>query len=71
MTTTGEVAKGILIFFCGCYLLMTLAQAVSGQLAFAAFLLAGFSIPLTYVIYGYVKDKTRKSSVQPQKDNSV
>ncbi len=64
MTAAGEVAKGILIFCCGYFLLTAIVQAISGQLALATFMLAGFSIPLTYVIYGYVKEKTRKLKTQ-------
>jgi hypothetical protein len=64
MTTVGGVTKGILIFFCGYFLLIAVGQAMSGQLVLAAFMLIGFSIPLTYVIYCYVKDKTRKPKIQ-------
>ncbi|MCW4001066.1 MAG: hypothetical protein NWE93_12585 [Candidatus Bathyarchaeota archaeon] len=60
MTTTGDVAKGILIFFCGCFLLAAMGQAKSGQTVMAAFMLAIFLLLLSYVTYGYVKDKQRK-----------
>jgi len=42
MTKLGEVAKGILIFCCGYYLLFVAGQAASGQTALAAFMFAGF-----------------------------
>ncbi len=61
MTKAGDVAKGILIFFCGCYLLAAIGQALGGQTAMAAFMLVIFSLLLSYVIYGYVKDKARKT----------
>jgi multisubunit Na+/H+ antiporter MnhB subunit len=61
MTTAVEVAKGILLFCCGYFLSIAIAQAMSGQLALAAFMLVGFSIPLTYFIYGYVKEKQEKA----------
>jgi hypothetical protein len=57
MTASGEIAKGILIFCCGYYLLMAIGQAVSGQTVIVAFMLVGFLIPLSIVIHGYVRDK--------------
>lgn len=61
MTATGEIAKGIFIFFCLIYLLAALGQAASGQTAMATFMLACFGILLLIVIYGYAKDtKNRK-----------
>jgi membrane protein implicated in regulation of membrane protease activity len=62
--TTGEVAKGILIFCCGYFLFMALVQAASGQTALAVFMFVGFSLPLTYVIYGYAKDRKRKAKTK-------
>jgi hypothetical protein len=59
MTASGEIAKGILIFCCGYYLLMAIGQAISGQTALAAFMLVGFLIPLSIVTHGYVKDKRK------------
>ncbi len=57
MTTTGDVAKGILIFCCGYFVLIMIVQATTGQTVLAMFMLVGFMIPLSIVIYGYVKDK--------------
>jgi hypothetical protein len=62
MTTVGEIAKGILIFFCGYYLVIALGQAVSGQTAIAALMFVGFLIPLSIVVHGYVKDKRAHKS---------
>ncbi len=60
MTKLGDVAKGVLIFCCGYYLLMAAGQAASGQTAIATFMFAGFLIPLSMVIHGHVKDKKGK-----------
>ncbi|MGD0646317.1 MAG: hypothetical protein ABSA75_15605 [Candidatus Bathyarchaeia archaeon] len=60
MSTTGDVAKGILIFCCAYFFLIMIGQALSGQTALAEFMLVGFMIPLSIVIYGYVKDKRSK-----------
>jgi hypothetical protein len=66
MTTTGDVAKGILIFFCGYFLLIAIGQAMSGRtLALGVFMLGGFTIPLSYIIYDYIKDRPRKTKRQP------
>jgi membrane protein DedA with SNARE-associated domain len=65
MTTVGGVVKGVLIFFCGYYLFVAMVQALSGQTALSAFMFVGFLIPLTYVIYGYAKDKPRKTKNPP------
>ena len=65
MTKTGDVAKGILIFFCGCFLLAAMGQAAGGQTGMAAFMLVSFFVLLSYVTYGYVRDKTRKAKAQP------
>jgi hypothetical protein len=60
MTTTGDVAKGILIFCCGYFIFLMIAQAITGQTALTVFMLVGFVIPLSIVAYGYVKDKKRQ-----------
>lgn len=67
MTTTGDVAKGILIFCCGYYLFLTITQAIAGQTALAVLLLIGFMFPLSILIYGYVKDK--RSAKNSKTDN--
>ncbi len=74
MTTTGDVAKGILIFCCGYFVLMMIWQAAAGQKALALFMLIGFMIPLSIIIYSYVKDKKvyKKSLTDAQEtDNSI
>jgi hypothetical protein len=67
MTTTGDVAKGILIFCCGYYIFLTITQAIAGQTALAVLLLIGFMFPLSILIYGYVKDK--RSAKSSKTDN--
>jgi hypothetical protein len=62
MTTIGDVAKGILIFCCGYYLFLTITQAIVGQTALAVLLLIGFLLPLSILIYGYVKGKRNKNN---------
>jgi hypothetical protein len=62
MTTTGDVAKGILIFCCGYYLFLTITQAMMGQTALAVLLLIGFMLPLSILVYGYVKGKRNKEN---------
>ena len=62
MTTTGDVAKGILIFCCGYFVLIAIGQAMSGQTAIALFMLVGLMIPLSIVINDYLKDKRDKKS---------
>jgi hypothetical protein len=64
MTTTGDVAKGILIFCCGYYVLILISQAAQGQIALAVFMLLGLLIPLSITIHGYKKDKTDKKKLQ-------
>ena len=64
MTTTGDVAKGILIFCCAYYVLVLIAQAAQGQTALAVFMLAGLLIPLSITIHSYKKDKTDKKKLQ-------
>jgi hypothetical protein len=64
MTTAAEVAKGVLLFCCGYFLSIAITQAISGQLAIAAFMLVGFSIPSAYFVYGYVKEK-QESKIRP------
>jgi hypothetical protein len=59
MTAMGDVAKGILIFCCGYFLLVATVQALSGQTMLAELMFAGFSIPLSMVIYGYIRDKKK------------
>jgi hypothetical protein len=72
MTTTGGVAKGILIFFCGYFLLIAMCQAASGQTTIAVFMFAGFTIPLSMVLHGYLKDrKTKKNLKSPAMANNI
>jgi hypothetical protein len=60
MTTTGGVAKGILIFSCAYFLFVMLLQAATGQTAMAVFMIVGFLIPLSFILYGSATDrKTR------------
>ena len=60
MTTTGDVAKAILIFCCGYYIFLTITQAIMGQTALAVLLLIGFMFPLSILIYSHIKDKQNK-----------
>ena len=53
---TGDVAKDILIFFCGYFLLVAIGQAVSGQTAIAVFMFIGFLLPLSAIIGNDIKD---------------
>ena len=68
MTTTGDVAKGILIFCCGYYIFLTIVQAITGQTALAVLMIVGFIFPLSILVYSYVKDKQNK---QNSPDNSI
>jgi hypothetical protein len=68
MTTTGDVAKGILIFCCGYYIFLTITQALTGQTALAVLLLIGFLFPLSILIYSHVKGK---QSNKKSPDNSA
>jgi hypothetical protein len=62
MTTTGDVAKGILIFCCAYFDLILIVQAVQGRTALAVFMLVGLLIPISITIHGYVKDKSYKKN---------
>ena len=62
MTTTGDIAKGILIFCFGYFVLILIGQALIGQTAMAMFMLVGLMIPLSIVIYGYSKAKRNKEN---------
>jgi hypothetical protein len=42
MTAMGDVAKGILIFCCGYFLLLATVQALSAQTILAALMFVGF-----------------------------
>ncbi len=60
MTTIGDVARAILIFCCGYFLFVVIVQAIAGQTALAVFMLVGFAVPLSIVVYGYLKDRHDK-----------
>ncbi len=55
--TTGDVAKGILIFCCCYSAFAILIQALTGQTALAAFMVLGFIIPLAMIIHVHMQDK--------------
>jgi hypothetical protein len=70
MTTLDDVAKGILIFCCGYFLLIAIGQAMSGQTAIAIFMALGFIIPFSIVINGYIKEKrNKKNTLKPNINN--
>jgi hypothetical protein len=60
MTTTGDIAKGILIFCCLYFVFIIIVQAVTGQTTLAVFMFLGLLIPLSITIHGYVKGKGDK-----------
>jgi len=60
MTAVGDVAKAILIFFCGYFLLIAFGQLASGQLAIAAMMFVGFAAVFSMFLFGYFRDKRRK-----------
>jgi hypothetical protein len=62
MTTTGDVVKGILIFCCGYFIFLIVAQAITGQTALTVFMLVGFVIPLSIVAYGTSKIQRGKKN---------
>jgi hypothetical protein len=57
MTTSGGLAKGILLFSFGCYLYAALNLAFNDQAAISAFMLIGFIVPLSIYLYGNLKNK--------------
>ena len=64
MTRLGDVAKGVLIFICGYYVLVMIANAVMGQLALSLLMLIGFIIPFSYITCQYAKDRKSKKTNQ-------
>ncbi|MGD6810460.1 MAG: hypothetical protein ACQCN3_12245 [Candidatus Bathyarchaeia archaeon] len=62
MTKLGDITKGVLIVFCIYFLIAAIGQALNGQTAIAAFMFAGFLVPLSIVIYGYAKDKKERKA---------
>ncbi len=61
MTTTGDIAKGLLIFCCGYFLFMAIVQVAAGQTAMAAFMLFGFAVPLTTLIHSRFRRKKEET----------
>lgn len=61
MTTLGDVAKGVLLWFIFFYVLAMIGNAVSGNTALSLFMLVGLVIPTAWLVYEYVKDKKEKT----------
>ena len=61
MTVIGDVAKGALLWFIFFYVLAMIGSAVSGNIVLALFMLVGLLIPAAWLIYGYNKDKRKRS----------
>jgi hypothetical protein len=55
MAKIGDIAKGVLIFFCGYSLLAAVGQTMSGQIAFSVFMFVGFLKTLITMIGDYLK----------------
>ena len=64
MTTSGDIAKGILIFFIAGYLYTAILQASNGQTGIAAIMLVGFLVPLSIVLHGHFKDKKQANPLK-------
>ena len=57
MTVVGDVAKAILIFFCGYFLLIAFGQLASGQLAIAVTMFVSFAAVFSIFLFGYMHDR--------------
>ncbi|MCW4047626.1 MAG: hypothetical protein NWE99_08735 [Candidatus Bathyarchaeota archaeon] len=64
MTTIGDVAKGVLLWFILFYVLAMIGNAVSGNTALSLFMLVGLVIPAAWLVYEYAKDKRKKRPIQ-------
>jgi hypothetical protein len=62
MTTTGDFAKGFVIVWCVAFLFLMIEFLIMGQTALAGFMVLGFMIPLSIVIYGYAENKRNKKN---------
>ncbi|MBT0159546.1 hypothetical protein G4O51_06140 [Candidatus Bathyarchaeota archaeon A05DMB-2] len=61
MTTIGDVAKGVLLWFIFFYVLAMIGNAVLGNTALSLFMLVGLVIPTAWLVYEFVKDKKEKT----------
>jgi hypothetical protein len=57
MVAIGDIAKGVLIFFCGYFLLIAVTQTIGGQSDLGAFMFVCSAVPVVLVINGYVRDR--------------
>jgi len=60
MSVVGDVAKSVLVFFCGYFVFTMIVQALTGQTALAMFMLIGLSIPLAIILHGHMQDRKGK-----------
>lgn len=64
MTIIGDFAKGFVIVWCIAFLFLTIEFLIMGQTALVAFMILGFIIPFSIVIYGYIKtNRDKKTSL--------
>jgi hypothetical protein len=57
MTTTGDFVKGFLIVWCVAFLFLIIEFLIMGQATLAGFIVLGFMIPLSVLVYIYAKNK--------------
>ena len=63
MTIIGVFVKGFIIVWCVALIFLIIEFIMIGQTALAGFMNLGFLVPLSIVIYGYIKDNRDKKTL--------
>jgi hypothetical protein len=60
MTITGGFVKGFVVVWCLAFLFLIAEFLIMDQTALAGFMVLGFIIPLSIVVYNYAKNNRNK-----------
>jgi hypothetical protein len=62
MTITGGFVKGFIIVWCLAFLFLIAEFLIMGETALAGFMVLGFIVPLSIVVYDYAKNNRNKKN---------
>jgi preprotein translocase subunit SecF len=62
MTITGDFAEAFMVVLCVSYLFLVIEFLIIEETALAVFMILGFMIPLSILIYDYIKNNRDKKT---------
>jgi hypothetical protein len=63
MAIIGDFARGFIIVWCAAFTFLIIEFLIMDQPALAGFMILGFLVPFSIVIYGYIKNTRDKKTL--------